>query len=86
MGTFFLVEARWGLFLPCDREKQSQLLLRPTEVQLCLQVGVEFENIGKFHMGRVQRVNQVQEQLYYADFLQSRKWLAFQLIGVRAVN
>ena len=26
--------------------KQSQLLLRPTEIQLSLQVGVEFDNDG----------------------------------------
>ena len=33
----------------CDMGKQSQLLLKPTEVELGLQVGVEFDNsTGKY--------------------------------------
>ena len=47
VGSFLLLKARWGLFLPssCSVGKQSQLLLKPTEVELGLQVGVEFDNI-----------------------------------------
>ena len=34
------------LLLPSSVGKQSQLLLQPTEVELGLQVGVEFDNIA----------------------------------------
>ena len=34
----------WVLSSSCDRGKQSQLLLQPTEDELGLQVGVEFDN------------------------------------------
>ena len=39
----WLSEARWWLFFPSSVGKQSQLLLQPTEVELGLQVGVEFD-------------------------------------------
>ena len=32
--------------------KQSQLLLKPTEVELGLQVGVEFDNKTNYHLWR----------------------------------
>ena len=53
VGSFLLLKARWGLFLPSfffffllllPWENQSQLLLKPIEVELGLQVGVEFDN------------------------------------------
>ena len=34
------------LLLPSSEGKQSQLLLKPNEVELGLQVGVEFDNIN----------------------------------------
>ena len=45
---YFGTPSRCGLFLPssCSTSsvgKQSQLLLKPTEVELALQVGVEFD-------------------------------------------
>ena len=46
VGSFLVLEARCGLFfLPSSSSvgKQSQLLLKPTEVELGLQVGVEFD-------------------------------------------
>ena len=38
-----------SFLLPSSVGKQSQLLLKPTEVELGLQVGVEFDNDGIFH-------------------------------------
>ena len=43
VGPFLLIDAIPSYFCFCDRGKQSQLLLRPTKVQLGLQVGVEFD-------------------------------------------
>ena len=46
-GPFQLLEARWW-FLPLG--KQSQLLLQRNEVELGLQVGVEFDNNNKLFL------------------------------------
>ena len=50
-----LLKTRWGLLLPSfflPVGKQSQLLLKPTKVELGLQVGVEFDKKREWKNGQ----------------------------------
>ena len=59
VGSFLLVKARCGFFLPFSSSsssssvgEQSQLLLQPTKVELGLQVGEEFDKKSYTSSGR----------------------------------
>ena len=58
-------------FLPCDRKIQSQLLFQPTEVELGLQVGVEFDiRVYLYRLGSFITV-ECSEAIFLLDILNS---------------
>ena len=55
--------------------KQSQLLLQPTEVELGLQVGVEFDkNIKNYRLKKLMAKMFFDEQMHNFDFLIIHFW------------